>query len=442
MGKQEKELLREKVIEEITRMVASPSTTPLPLMASVLLRLRVKIIPKESPFLAAVDAAQRTLSINEALLNSGDSLRAVLAHEALHILNGTFVRQGKRELALWNYATDLEINWMLKDMRIEIKRGLYVKEFHNMHAEEIHERLHEKTKDKKEKVQQLALELKDLWWEYHNLLKSGDGEDSDASREVREQLEILKAKIEDVHRKLLQEFGFPENADMSYHQEIKDDEEEAIARQFIIETAISALQMSKMGIGKLPGALERIIEEFTRPKVRWQDYLEDAVLNVLADDYSYRKPYKPSMVFCDTYTPTLSNPKNQDVIVMVDTSGSIGQEALRIFLTEVKELLSLYRVTFIACDAEVQAVVEDGDIEEVVKNVRGGGGTVFAPVFEWVKENLYDRYNIPIILMTDGYNADREIEKPWNIGKVITLTTTGKAPDGIASDYVITIKEE
>ncbi|WP_427366534.1 vWA domain-containing protein [Candidatus Caldatribacterium saccharofermentans] len=417
-------VLRVKVDREITRMVVSH-----PIIASVLLKLRVEIRPKkEMLYPAALDLENRILFIREDLEETRLPLSSILAHEAMHILNGTLLRRESRDVILWNYATDLEINWMLKDMGFDVSVGLYSERFHNMHAEEIYEHLKRAVDwEAKQIIRRIAR------------LTEKIGQGGKGGRDFEKKVEQLR----EFHKKLRQKLKLPEDGEMTPDPDARNEETRAIARQFIIDAAISAWQLVQAGIGTMPGGWKRVVEKLSESRVRWQDLLEGTIVEAIAADYSYRRPYKPTLLYCDVYTPSLNEQfyrYHGTVFVIVDTSGSISQEDLSYFLGEVQEILKQYRVVFIACDAAVQAVVEDGDIQEILKHVKGGGGTVLAPAFKWIEEHAPDEC-APVVLMTDGYNADKKIPRPSNMTKLIVLTT-GKLPGGIEADYVIRVSRE
>ncbi|MCS7243100.1 DUF2201 family putative metallopeptidase [Candidatus Caldatribacterium sp.] len=417
--------VEEVIFEEITKMIASAGGTSFPLLGSALLRFQVKVVGKEFMAPAGVDIAQRCLYIREDITEMQDSVRTILAHEALHILGGTFLRKGDRDHVLWNFATDLEINWLLADMGLRVRQGLYDEKFHGKYAEEIYEVLEKRAREKSREVAEALHGLNELVREYQQAQQQGD----------KERMQELKEQMKNVQRSVLEELGLRNNtAEVNHHEDITDE----LARRFVMETMVAAQQLGKMGIGKLPGELDRVIDELLEAKIDWKELLENAILDATRNDYSYRKPYKPSLVYADTYIPSLNEPDRREVVIIVDTSGSISEGVLRLFLSEVKEILASYKVIFIACDASVQAVVEDGDIEEIVKKVKGGGGTSFAPAFQYIAERLHDRYHLPVVLMTDGYNDDDHIDRPLNVSEIIVLTT-GKEPKGLEVDRVITL---
>jgi predicted metal-dependent peptidase len=87
------------------------------------------------------------------------------------------------------------------------------------------------------------------------------------------------------------------------------------------------------------------------------------------------------------YLPSLSSEELGDVIVAVDTSGSIGDDDLARFAAEIEEIAAMAqcRVAVLYHDSRVLNVQEweptDGPLKlEPV----GGGGTDHRPVFDWI----------------------------------------------------------
>jgi predicted metal-dependent peptidase len=78
--------------------------------------------------------------------------------------------------------------------------------------------------------------------------------------------------------------------------------------------------------------------------------------------------------------------------VVLDTSGSIKPAEMQEFVTEIDAIKGQVRarITLHACDAVLSTegpwVFEPWEEFELPKKLRGGGGTRFSPVFEWVEE--------------------------------------------------------
>ena len=97
--------------------------------------------------------------------------------------------------------------------------------------------------------------------------------------------------------------------------------------------------------------------------------------------------------------PGIKIQRLQRLLVAIDTSGSIGQDLLEEFFTEIHGVWRAgATVTIVECDAEVKRHYEyRGKMPE---SVEGGGGTAFEPVFLWMLEG---RQFDGCIYLTDGY---------------------------------------
>lgn len=158
--------------------------------------------------------------------------------------------------------------------------------------------------------------------------------------------------------------------------------------------------------------LERLFKEVLTPKVDWRDKIKAMMARRLGSDrYDFKrpdrrlisrnKPYEP------IFAPSRSGYGTGTVVVGVDTSGSITQKEIDMFLGELSGILQDVkpkRLIIAWCDAHVHNVDECeqvGDLETIRRRgVGGGGGTNFIPVFEYVdKEGLEPE---AIVYLTDG----------------------------------------
>ena len=101
------------------------------------------------------------------------------------------------------------------------------------------------------------------------------------------------------------------------------------------------------------------------------------------------------------------NKKAGEIVLVLDTSGSIGQRTYDRFLQEAQcildelkpERLHLLSVSHVVADV---VSLEAGDT--VPDKLRGGGGTAFKPAFDWVAEHVYDMD--VMVYLTDGWSSD------------------------------------
>lgn len=172
-------------------------------------------------------------------------------------------------------------------------------------------------------------------------------------------------------------------------------------------TAVAAAMAAAKAQGKLPAALERMFSEILEPEVTWQDYIRAFFARkVGAGGYDWRKPDR-RLIQRDIYAPQRSGNGCGDVVVAIDTSGSIGQRELDVFFAELRGILDDVRpnkIHLVWCDAKVHHVDElDSSSDLGGLKPHGGGGTAFEPVFAWIDDN-----NVTpdaLVYLTDGMGS-------------------------------------
>ena len=92
-----------------------------------------------------------------------------------------------------------------------------------------------------------------------------------------------------------------------------------------------------------------------------------------------------------------------EVILAVDTSGSIDQKLLDEFSGEVAEICKMTSkpLAVLYVDAKVRNVEIFDPEDHVVMNPKGGGGTDFIPAFDYLEE--VDIVPAVFIYFTDGH---------------------------------------
>lgn len=172
-------------------------------------------------------------------------------------------------------------------------------------------------------------------------------------------------------------------------------------------TAVAAAVASAKAQGKLPAALARLFGEIIEPAVSWQDHIRAFFARkVGAGSYDWRKPDR-RLIQRDIYAPARSGNGCGDVVVAVDTSGSIGQRELDHFFNELRAIIEDVRpnkVYLVWCDAQVHRV-DELDQASDLKGLKpvGGGGTAFEPVFDWISNN--NLRPDALVYLTDGMGS-------------------------------------
>ena len=161
-----------------------------------------------------------------------------------------------------------------------------------------------------------------------------------------------------------------------------------------MKRAIQSAVDTAKACGKLPGNLKRFAEQLIEPQVDWKERLRYLVVTKAARDTStWTRPHRRRLTSQGIYLARPSGFGCKDIVVAIDTSGSIGQKELTVFLSELADILrscAPERVFVLGVDSAVASVEElagDTDISQNPPHVGGGGGTDFRPAFEWVSKN-------------------------------------------------------
>ena len=78
------------------------------------------------------------------------------------------------------------------------------------------------------------------------------------------------------------------------------------------------------------------------------------------------------------------------LLIGIDTSGSVSEEEISYFLSEVVRIAATKtEITIVECDAEIHKTYSPTNIHKIQTQVKGRGGTDFNPVFKYAKENKF-----------------------------------------------------
>jgi predicted metal-dependent peptidase len=152
--------------------------------------------------------------------------------------------------------------------------------------------------------------------------------------------------------------------------------------------------------GDLPGDLRREIDGSLAPKLSWQEILRRFVSEKINAGTTWTKRNRR---FTDIYMPSHQSLGIRSLLVAVDTSGSISKATLAQFMGElnaIREDTKPALTTVLACDARIKSVQEFDAYEDIVFKGLGGGGTNFAPVWDFV-QTMAEK-PAAIIYFTDG----------------------------------------
>lgn len=300
-----------------------------------ILALNLKLVEDQSCETAWTDGSH--LGYNPKYIDGMDLPHAIglVCHEVMHCVAGHPWRRGAREHTRWNVACDYAIDKPIVDSHFKVPDAMVNPAFDNKSAEWIYSRLPEGA-------------------------GSGGGKGAIGCGEVRD------APV-----------GQPGTTS------------QAEFTNFVIQAANSAKAQ-----GKLPASLQHLVEEAEEPTVDWKSALRKFVQETAMGDYTWKIPNR-RFLGLGLFLPSLRSEQMRPVAVAIDTSGSISNDELRAFISEVQSIVDETQpesTHMIQCDAMVHPggvrEVLPGDLLGSVK-IHGRGGTDFRPPFEYVeKEGL------------------------------------------------------
>ena len=171
---------------------------------------------------------------------------------------------------------------------------------------------------------------------------------------------------------------------------------------------IASMPNSGKSRGTIPAGVERIINEIKNPILDWRTILNDFVQEDICD-YSFSPPDK-RMEDSPFFLPDFNEKDEsaQNLLFMIDTSGSMGDGAITDCYSEIYGAIQQFNGKLTGKLGFFDAVVvepvpfEDEDEFKIIRP-KGGGGTSFHIIFDYVKEKMMDEPPVSIIILTDGY---------------------------------------
>jgi len=292
----------------------------------------------------------------------------LFGHEVLHNVYDHMGRNGDhRDRRLFNCAADYCVNADLLEQRIgdKITPCLYDPKYKGWSAEEVYDDLY----DKAEKIDIGA--LMDQLLDEHMDGDDGEGEgDGNGDGNDRPRLSA------------------------SDRQAIRDEIREAV---------LQAAQAT--GASNLPSGVKRLIKDLTAPVVDWRELLEQQIQSTVKDDFSWMRPNRRSW-HMDAIMPGMKPGTQIDVCIAIDTSGSIGEDDIKAFMTEIKGIMEAYdeyKIQVWSFDTSVynhKTYTSDTLTDILTYEPQGGGGTDFEVNWVYMKENQIEPKKF--IMFTDG----------------------------------------
>ena len=325
--------------------------------------------------------------------NSPVLLNRTYLHMLLHCMLKHIIKCGKRDRDMWKLACDIVVESILDSFPYRCvhlpvhgkRRNLYQeikKEMKVFTAERVYQWLLKKNLS--------AEHFFELFLEFHRDDHGFWFYDGEADN--RQEIESLENKW--------QEIGEKSQTEMETFA--KDQEEEA-------------------------GEMLRTMQVENRKKYDYRDFLRQFSVmreEMQVDDDSFDYGFYTYGLNVYGNMPLIEPQewkevkKVQEFVIAIDTSMSCSEELIELFLEQtyaiLKESESFFKkvnIHLIQCDSKVQSdviVTCEEDLVKYMKNltIKGGGGTDFRPVFEYVEELIEQKYfyNLKgLVYFTDGY---------------------------------------
>lgn len=225
----------------------------------------------------------------------------------------------------------------------------------------------------------------------------------------------------------------PEAEDGETQQEVIDRIEEANDSIFIAD------EIDRRQQGESGSIANRLQAQRTSSSLSWPDLLREWLTKRSRNGWD--APFNNPIFQTTGLIAAGRRTRNAGEIVLVlDTSGSIGQRTYDRFLGEAQAVLDdlkpdklhLLSVSHVVAD---DLTLEVGDT--VPAKLKGGGGTKFKPAFDWVSEHVQD-VDV-MVYLTDGYSDDRK--DITNVDFPLLWLSTGARTSDFKAGEVIEITD-
>ncbi len=319
----------------------------------------------------------------------------VLAQEALHCALSHFARRGHRIPHLWDLACDFAINPILIQDGLTAPPGaFYDHNYEGMTAEEIYPFLLDNENDSSHEEN------------LHDRPEESEGGQGDQPPPPDQEQDEDTDQGQAPQTESDPEQPSPDGADEEQEgahkpPPLSEQERETLEVQWKQRLAGAAQQA--MQAGRLSRDMARLVDLLLEPKLPWRSLLAHYMSARARDDYSYTRPStrrgEPAIL------PSLRS-QQLDVIVALDSSGSIAAEEMADFVSEIDALKGQIRARVVlhACDRDLSPsgpwIFETWEPLVMPSAFQGGGGTDFRPVFEWAE--TLDREPDLLVYFTDA----------------------------------------
>ena len=160
--------------------------------------------------------------------------------------------------------------------------------------------------------------------------------------------------------------------------------------------------------GSIPAFAERYIENLKKPQTDWRTVLDEFIQEEI-NDYSFCPPdrrFNDSPFFLPDFNE--KDFRIEKILFMIDTSGSMSDDQITECYSEIKGAIDQFDGKlegwlgfFDAVVVPPEPFVDESDFLAI--RPKGGGGTRFDIIFNYVRDKMGDDPPVSIVILTDGY---------------------------------------
>ncbi len=321
--------------------------------------------------------------------------RSAIGHEIVHKMLNHCTRRGDRDPLLWNGAADESDNELLADNGFQL---------HPQWVQPVAERRGWSVERRYAAMQQKAQEEQQA----SNGTKNGPGD-----------CDCVPQSWKDAWQDIKEPDG-------------KGPEEIAKA-EAATERAIRKALATAKAAGKVPKGIEQAMAfAFAPAEEPWYNHLHRFMQQLCRSEYHWQRFNKRNLVVHGLFSPDFYSEALGPIVIFRDTSGSCyAYQSQKQIMSHVQAIMAEAKpeqLILVDFDASIHhnAVFDRGD-EHIDLTPKGGGGTSFTPLFDWVTEQGINP--AVVLVITDMYGTFPQRHPDYNVIWV-SISEVDTAPFG------------
>jgi predicted metal-dependent peptidase len=364
------------------------------------LALQMKLVEDRTCDTAWSDG--RTLAYNPIYINMlpHERLKGLMGHVVMHPACRHHLRRNGRDPRQWNIACDYAINWILLEAGLTLPDGylddpalrgktaddIYVRLFSDRSGGASDDQDHSSQENGASDEQETSLPDTDSQPGKQNRQHEDNERDVLSSNGAMNDPGGDRDEENEFHHGDPGRAGEVRDAPPPEDSSVGSGDQETDENEWRINLAQAADRARSMG--DLPAGLFRMIESILSPKLDWRSLLSRFIQASARCDYAWMPPNR-RYLHQGLYLPSMRSDDLPEVVVAIDTSGSISAAELAQFAAELSAILETCAMTvhLLYCDMQVvrAKTVHRQDLP-LSLTPKGGGGTDLRPAFAWVEQ--------------------------------------------------------